>query len=113
MKDEDKPREQLIDELVELRRRIAELEASEAERKRLQEGQAVKVGEILMEMGCLTRLQLQRSLEKQKEVEMLTHMLERKHKRLGEILVEFGIITEEQLHSALAEQVTRTLHRSE
>lgn len=113
MKDEDKTREQLIDELVELRRRVAELEASEAERKRLRKGQAVKIGEILMEMGCLTRLQLERSLEKQKEAEMLTHMLEHRHKRLGEILVETGIITEEQLNRALAEQTARTHHRSE
>ena len=34
MRDEDKVREQLIDELVELRKRIAELEVSEAERKK-------------------------------------------------------------------------------
>ena len=35
MKDEDKTKEQFINELVELRRRIAELEALEAEHKRL------------------------------------------------------------------------------
>jgi GAF domain-containing protein len=37
MKDEDKTREQLINELAELRQRIAELEASETERKRVEE----------------------------------------------------------------------------
>ncbi len=37
MKDEDKTKEQLIDELVELRRRGAELEASEVEYKRAAE----------------------------------------------------------------------------
>ena len=113
MKDEEKTREQLMDELVELRRRIAELEASEAERKRLQKGRSVKIGEILMEMGFLTKLQLDRSLKKQKEAEMLTHMLERKQRRLGKILVESGIVTEEQLHNALAEQQIRVRHRSE
>jgi len=34
MKDEDKTKERLINELVELRQRIAELEASETERQR-------------------------------------------------------------------------------
>ncbi len=34
MKDEDKAKEQLMNELVELRQRITELEALEAERKR-------------------------------------------------------------------------------
>jgi PAS domain S-box-containing protein len=37
MKDEDKTREQLVAELTELRQRIAELEASGAERKRAEE----------------------------------------------------------------------------
>jgi hypothetical protein len=37
MKDEDKTKEQLINELVELRGRMAELEASETERKRAEE----------------------------------------------------------------------------
>ena len=37
MKDEDKAKEQLIDELGESRQRIAELEASEAERKQAEE----------------------------------------------------------------------------
>jgi len=37
VKDEDKTKEQLIDELVEMRHRIAELEASETKRKRAEE----------------------------------------------------------------------------
>jgi hypothetical protein len=37
MKDEDKTKEQLITELTELRRRIAELWASETERKQAEE----------------------------------------------------------------------------
>ncbi len=37
MKDEDKTKEQLMNELVELRRRIAELETTEAERKRVED----------------------------------------------------------------------------
>jgi phage regulator Rha-like protein len=37
MKDERKTKEQLINELVEMRQRIAELEASETERKRTEE----------------------------------------------------------------------------
>jgi len=44
MKDQDKTKEQLINELVEMRQRVAELEASETERKRaekaLQESEA-------------------------------------------------------------------------
>ena len=107
MKDRNKTKEQLIDELVELRRRVAEFEASEAERRRLGQKQGVKIGEILMEMGYLTKLQLNTSLRKQKEAEMLVYMLEHKHKRLGEIMVESGIITKEQLHSALEEQQAR------
>jgi hypothetical protein len=34
MKDKDKTKAQLINELIELRQRVAELEASEAKRKR-------------------------------------------------------------------------------
>ena len=35
--DEDKTKEQLISELAEMRQRVAELEASERERKRMEE----------------------------------------------------------------------------
>ena len=37
MKDEDKTKEQLINELVELRQRVAELETAETERKPVEE----------------------------------------------------------------------------
>lgn len=109
MKDEDKTKEQLIDELVELRRRTEESEASESKRTGLGENQSVKIGEILVEMGHLTALQLERSLKKQ-EAQMLSKMLSHRHKRLGEILLESGIITEAELDSGLAEQ-QRILHQ--
>jgi CRP-like cAMP-binding protein len=67
----------------------------------------VRVGEILMEMGCLTRLQLDRTLRRQKE----SSRLEGKAKLLGEIMVESGIITDQQLISALAEQGIRLRRR--
>ena len=106
MKDEDKTKGQLIAELVESRRRIVALEELESQRKRLEEGRALKIGEILMEMSCLTRLQLVRYLKKQKE-EMDSYRYEHRQKRLGEILLEASIVTEEELHSALSEQQRR------
>jgi CRP-like cAMP-binding protein len=74
----------------------------------LPEMRALKVGEILVEMGCLTKLQLERSLQKQKEI----HLLEQKHKLLGEIMIESGLITSEQLSNALAEQRMRLRFQS-
>jgi hypothetical protein len=62
-----------------------------------------KLGEILIEMGYLTPSQLDRCLQKQKEIHIFDYM----HKLLGEIIVEFGLITEEQLRQALAEQKMR------
>jgi CRP-like cAMP-binding protein len=75
----------------------------------LPEKKPLKIGEILVEMSCLTRSQLERCLEKQKE----SHILKREHKLLGEIMVESGIITEEQLRNALAEQRLRLRNSSE
>lgn len=49
MRSEDKTREQLLDELAELQQRVAELEASEAERKRLEH----TLGERAKELQCL------------------------------------------------------------
>jgi mevalonate kinase len=109
MMDEDKTKEQLIAELVELRKRVAELEMAEAERAGLKEKSSMRIGEILMEMGYLTKLQLERTLRKQ-EAEALSHMLNSKQKRLGEILVDSGIITVEQLQTGLAEQKRRLGH---
>jgi CRP-like cAMP-binding protein len=69
------------------------------------ERRAMKIGEILIEMGCLTKLQLERSLERQKELR------EQEHKPLGEIMIGSGIITDEQLRRALAEQEMRIRHQ--
>lgn len=49
MKTEDKTREQLLDELAALRQRVAELEISEAERKRLEHA----LGKRVKELKCL------------------------------------------------------------
>jgi PAS domain S-box-containing protein len=102
MKDENKTKKQLIEELVELRRKVAELEALEVERKVLQEQRAVKIGEILVEMGYLRQLQLKEALQRQSELRELGE----KHERLGQILVESGLITGEQVRRALAIQET-------
>lgn len=103
MRDEDKTKEQLIDELMEMRRQI---DASESEWKRLEEKRGMKIGEILIEMSYLTGPQLERYLQKQ-NAETLSHMYERKRRRIGEILIESNIITEEELYSGLAEQQKR------
>jgi PAS domain S-box-containing protein len=100
MKDEDKTKEQLIDELVELRREIADLK-----RMRLAAGEGLKIGDILIDMGLLTRPQLEEFLEQQ-EVNNSNHTSGYEHKRLGEILIESGVITAEQLYAALVEQLT-------
>ena len=66
----------------------------------------LKLGEILLEKGLVTDSQLERALQKQREL----HMLENSHKLLGEIMVESGVITEEQMRGALAEQRLRLRH---
>ncbi|PLV56943.1 GspE/PulE family protein [Thermotoga sp. SG1] len=53
-----------------------------------------KLGEILVERGFITREELERALEIQKQLK----------KPLGEVLVELGYITEDQLLDALSEQ---------
>ena len=75
----------------------------------LHENLPLKIGEILVEMDCLTKIHLERALQKQKEI----HILEHRHKLLGEILIEAGIITQEQLRDALAEQRIRLRYRFE
>ena len=105
MKDEDRMKDQLIDELVKLRREIAELRAAEAEHKRFEEMRPLKIGEILIEMGHSTRSQLERTLQLQEEFDI--------SKPLGEIMVEAGVITREQLCSALEEQKIRLLHQAD
>jgi hypothetical protein len=60
----------------------------------------MKIGEILMEMGCLTEKQLRNALQKQEEVDMRGE----RHVPIGKILVESGFITLEDLLLALAQQ---------
>jgi hypothetical protein len=110
MQDEDKTKEQLIAELAEMRQQVAAFEKLEAQRKRLEEKRAVKIGEILIEMGFLTQLQLEKSLKKQ-ETEIFGQMLNSNRRRLGDIMVESGIISEEQLQAGLEEQ-QRRLHQA-
>ena len=109
MRVEDKTKEQLMDELVKLRRRVTELESetSEAKRDKVKDSSRVKIGEILIEMGCLTRPQLSEALQKQKEASALGH----KHMYLGRILVESGIITPEELDRGVATQLARLRHQ--
>ncbi|MBD3184010.1 cyclic nucleotide-binding domain-containing protein [Candidatus Poribacteria bacterium] len=75
----------------------------------LQKKIAIKIGEILVEMGYLTKKQLDRAIQKQKEIHMKNH----EHRLIGEIMVENGMITHEQLRSGLAEQRIRLRNRSE
>ena|GEM_PF-2331711 len=100
MRDEDKTREQLTDELIELRRETADLR-----RMRLAAGEGLKIGDILIDMGLLTRPQLEEFLEQQR-VGNSNHAPGYEYKRLGELLVESGVITAEQLYTALVEQLT-------
>jgi predicted unusual protein kinase regulating ubiquinone biosynthesis (AarF/ABC1/UbiB family) len=114
LNDEQKTKDQIIDELIdelaELRRRVIELEESETDRKQLEEQQGMKIGEILIEMGLLARSELEEYLRRQR-AEILSYMLEYKQRRIGEILIESGIITEEELRSALSKQRTKRHQR--
>jgi CheY-like chemotaxis protein len=95
----EKVNEQLMEGIAKLHRELTVLEFSQAESRQ-------RVGEILMEMGCLTNSQLERFLEKQK-AERESKRPEHPQRRLGEILLEAGAITEEELRKALAEQTRR------
>lgn len=105
MRDEDKTKRQLIDELVELRRQVAELRAQRTERKNSTR-RPVRVGEVLIEMGVLTKDQLENALRKQREADMRGDS----HIPVGNILATSGIITRQQLHMALTEQRRRLGH---
>ena len=59
----------------------------------------LKIGEILIEIGCLTRLQLEQALQMQEGGF--------RHLRLGEIMVRTGVVTEEELSAGLVEQQRR------
>ncbi len=89
----------VIDELVELRRRLAEMGASQSELKRLEEWSPPKIGDILVRMGYLTESQLENCLRKQEEIGA--------HVPIGTILVRSGTITEEELQEAIEEQLIR------
>jgi len=67
------------------------------------EKRPTRLGEILIEIGFLTQTQLDRCLQKQKEM----HIFNYEHKLLGEIITEMGFISEEQLRNALGEQKMR------
>lgn len=84
---------QLRREVAELQQRIVELEA---ERNRAKDRRLPRIGEILIDMGYATRMQLEVCLIKQQQT---------KGKLLGEIMVESGVITTDQLLQALAEQL--------
>lgn len=60
----------------------------------------MRIGEILMEMGCLTELQLETALQKQRDADTRGES----HVAVGKILVESGVIAVEELLLALAEQ---------
>lgn len=57
---------------------------------------AVDIGNILLKLGWITKDQLEKAVEAQKQNERGT--------RLGEILVGMGAITRDQLHEALSKQ---------
>ena len=53
----------------------------------------LRIGEVLMERGCITQEQMEQALAYQKE---------HREKRVGQILVELGFITETHVLEALA-----------
>lgn len=108
MRDQDKTQEQLIDELAALRRRNAELEALVSDFKLVQE-KPLMVGEILIEMGHLTRSQMEQALEKQKE----SNETGQRRMRLASVLVELGLVTGEQMGAALEIQELRLAEQLE
>lgn len=103
MNNEEKTKEQLLEEIEMLNHRVKDLELSEAEKRQLRENQSFRIGSILIEMGYLTQLQLDRALQKQHEINKSS----KDYKTLGDVMVESGIITSEELHEGLAEQLKR------
>lgn len=98
VKDEDKTKQQLIDELVQLRKRIAELEELHAARE-----QAVRIGEILIEMGYVTSPQLEEALRKQKDLAEQGQS----PMRLASVMIKLGFINTDQMSDALSLQEER------
>lgn len=106
IRDEDKTKEQLIGEVVELRRRlnmISEIVRSGRPDAEAKQERSTKLGEILVEMGYLTRAQLESALHDQQRAKVLKH----EYKQLGMLLVASGVITGEQLQAALTLQLER------
>ncbi len=106
MRDKSKTKQQLIDELVTLRRQVAGIRIQEDERRRPKQRRSVRVGEVLIEMGHVTREQLEDALRKQKEADMRGES----HVPVGSILAASGVVTRQQLQMALAEQRRRIEH---
>jgi hypothetical protein len=102
MRDEDRTEEQLLEELVVLRRRVAKLEGLLGQRRRSQT-RSQKIGEILIEMGHVTESQLEEALRKQREA-----ILQGGDRiPVGRILIASGAITGKELRDALDEQLAR------
>jgi hypothetical protein len=93
-------------ELMELRSQVAEMKKSGLQVAPVDNRKTVRVGEILIEMGYLTELQLGRALKEQKEADMRGDS----HLPVGKILAQKGVITQEQLEIALSEQRKRLGH---
>jgi len=102
MRDEDKTKQQLLDELVQLRRRVAELERLNDLREHLAQ-KPLRIGEILLEMGYATIPQLEEALQKQKE---LTERGQ-SYVRLASLMFKLGFINADQMSSALSLQEVR------
>ena len=62
--------------------------------------QKIRLGDLLVSKGLITEDEIQKALERQKELKA-----QGQYKRLGEILVELGFIEEKTLLKALSEQL--------
>jgi len=103
LRDKYKTKKQLLSELEELRQQVTALKTERAELRRLAPRRTVRVGEILIELGFLTKEQLEGALQKQKEADMRGES----HVPVGSILAASGVISREQLQVALTEQRNR------
>lgn len=101
MNNQDKTEEQLTGELAELRRQIDELKASQIQSEQSGFSRGLRIGEILLEMGCLAGSQLLDGLKRQQEMRPV------REQKLGEIMVESNFVTEREVASALEEQKRR------
>jgi hypothetical protein len=106
LRDKYKTKRQLIEELDDLRRQVAELKKAQENERGRPKRRPVRVGEILIEMGFLTQEQLEMALQKQREADMRGDS----HIPVGSILAASGIIARHHLQMALAEQRRRLGH---